>query len=181
MSEGFGQIELMYIYNRLVLTTGVDIIAQQYTMNNDTWFTDVLTFTPTSAAFYELSYTHNYVSIPVGIGTVISSNRIKRGVTVLYVQLVNGFRQTSSTKIKYFNDTTAVQETALNSFLETQPQKKHTRRVVLGLGYKWNIKDSGIGISLSLRIVKMLTKVDSEFVDRPFGFGLQFGILHQFD
>lgn len=125
MSEGFGQIEMTYIYKRLVFTTGIDIISQQYTMNNDTWLTDFLTFTPTSGIFYELSYTHNYVSIPMGLGTVISSNRIKRGVTVLYVQLVNGFRQSSSTKIKYFNDTTAAQETALNSFLEMQPQKKH--------------------------------------------------------
>jgi hypothetical protein len=181
MSEGQGQIEVMYIYKRLVFTTGIDLISQKYTMNNDTWFTDVLTFTPTSAAFYELSYSHTYVSIPVGLGTVISSNRIKRGATVLYVQLVNGFRQSSSTKIKYFDDSTPAQETAVNTFLVTQPQKKHSRRIVLGIGYKWDIKDSGIGISLNLRTVKMLTKVDSEFVDRPFGFGLQFGILHQFD
>ena len=181
MSEGLGQIEILYTYERLAIMSGVGIISQGYHMSNDTWFIDLFSRPTSTAAFYKLHYKHTYYSIPVGAGIVISPKSATRRVTILYCQLVNGFRQTTKTEVEYYSGTSQAQVVATESFLQTRPLKKHSSRVAIGIGYKWNIKGSGIGLSLNMRMVKMLTSADSEFVGRPFGFGFHIGILHQLD
>ena len=90
---------------------------------------------------------------------------------VLYCIAVNGFRQSSSTSVQHYSEATDEEKTQLNDFLKNQPKNDHSIKLVIGTGFKWNIRQSGIGISLDFRMTKYLDKVDSEFVDRPFGYG----------
>ncbi len=180
MAEGLGQIEVMYIHNRLAIMSGFGVISQNYGFSNNTWFINLSTGQSNSGAFHELSYTHRYFSIPLGAGLVISPQHATNRTTLLYCQVVGGFRQATKTEVTYFSGTSAARIGATETFLETQPHQKFSQRIAFGIGYRWNIKGSGIGISLNLRAVKVLTTVDSEFVSHPFGVGVHLGLLHQF-
>ena len=176
--ELLGNTDLIFTKNKNLFSLGFSSISHQYTINNKSLIGDL--FGTPDLPFRTIDYKNTHNSFQVGIGRLTKYN--KKPNKISYFRCIMAVEKITrkNVKVEYYSTSTPTEITSMNQLAPTFPTDEFLTKMIFNFGTRYNLKNSGLGLSFDWNIQKTVTKINKEFGGRPIGIGIQLGITHQF-